>query len=106
MDGVTKIPSGRMAMATEDGKSFSIDPVEACKAIDRIARETDGKTNYEYLDLFAGWVKEQTEGVVTLTATEADWCIDYIRVERARAKKNTLETLNSLTATEVSTSPA
>lgn len=94
-----KIPDGLTTFELPNGGSFGLDIIDVCKAIDRISNECEGKTNYEYLDLFIDYIRKQTQGAVMLSPSQADWLIDHIRLERSRQKKTVADALRSLTYT-------
>jgi hypothetical protein len=89
------IPDGlyHFALPGADGKTFALDPIETLKEIDRIARECEGKTNYEHLDLFVEWVKKKVDA--DLTPTQADWLMDTMRIDFSDTKAQRLRRLQT-----------
>ncbi len=98
-----ELSPGTVAVRLPDSHAFTVDPVLALRAIGRIAEECQGKTNYEHLELFRSWVRENC--AVTLTLAQADELWDALQAAYLDAKKKRLATPSSPPSTASTPSP-
>jgi hypothetical protein len=95
---VTAIPDGTTTFQLGPDVFFKLDVVEAVRQTNAIARDCAGRENFEHLDLFRDWVKEQTGAALTLG--QADWLWDEVYRQHVAAKKARLGPPTSSAPTE------
>lgn len=93
------VGSGMMQFEIEGHGPLSIDPIACLRECNAIEKRCEGKSDFEHLDEFKKWIKDQGGPDLSLGQANEMWRAVYL--EFSRARRDFFSTLDSLRPTPV-----